>query len=181
MRVIAGTAKGKRLFTPKTNTIRPVLDQVKEAIFSILWDVKGLTVLDLYAGTGSMGIEALSRGASKAVFVDKDREAVRLIHKNLETCHFAEHGRIFPISVGKAIANLEASGESFDLIFVDPPYQQRLIEKTFSKLANSLLITEKTRMVTEHHPKEPFPEIEGLILTDQRKYGQTLVSIIRKK
>ena len=181
MRVIAGNAKGKRLFTPKTNKIRPVLDQVKEAIFNILWEVSELSVLDLFAGTGAMGIEALSRGASRALFVDHDKEAVQLIHKNIDLCHFTEKARVLPMTVGAAIAKLEKENATFDLIFVDPPYQQRFLQKTFSKLAASPIVTSTTRLVTEHHPKEPFPEIEGLILTDQRKYGQTRVSFLRRE
>lgn len=179
MRVIAGKAKGRRLFGPKSKLIRPVLDQVKEAVFNILFDVEGLRVLDLFAGTGAMGIEALSRGAEFAVFVDKDKEAVKLICRNLEVCRFTAESKVLPLSVGKALKLLAEKGESFDLIFVDPPYQKGFIEKSLQKLQNSPLLKASTRILLEHHPKEPIPETEGLTLTDQRKYGQTRVSFLR--
>lgn len=180
MRVIAGVAKGKRLFSPKTVKIRPVLDQVKEAVFNILWEIEGLRLLDLFAGTGAMGIEALSRGAAHVTFVDQEKEAVQLIRKNLEHCGFIEQGRVLPMTVGAAIAKLEKEGGLFDLIFVDPPYQQRLIQKTFQKLATSPIVTGTTKFVVEHHPKEPIPDIPGLALTDQRKYGQTRISFLKR-
>lgn len=180
MRVIAGSARGKRLFSPKSGKIRPVLDQVKEAIFNILWEIEGRRLLDLFAGTGAIGIEALSRGAAHVTFVDQEKEAVQLIRKNLEHCGFTEQGRVLPMTSGAAIAKLEREGATFDLIFVDPPYQQRLIQKTFQKLASSLIVTPATRFVVEHHPKEPIPDIPGLALTDQRKYGQTRISFLKR-
>lgn len=187
MRVIAGTAKGRRLASPKSNDralspskgIRPVLDQVKEAIFNILFDVTGFRVLDLFAGTGAMGIEAISRGAVYACFVDDAKEAMGLIRKNLEICQMTSSSQILGMTAGKAIAFLKA--ESFDLIFVDPPYEQNIVNKTLKKLAGSSLLRDKTLIVVEHHPHEPIKPIEGLVLTDQRKYGQTLVSFLRKQ
>lgn len=181
MRVIAGIAKGRRLAPPRSSEIRPVLDQVKEAVFNILFEVKGLQVLDLFAGTGAMGIEALSRGAARAVFVDNSPEAVELVRKNLQLCDFETRGEIAALTAGKAINILSKQGRAFDLIFVDPPYQRRFVGKTLSKLAESPLCHPQTQIIVEHHPKEPIPPIEGLFLTDQRKYGQTLISIIKKE
>ncbi len=180
MRVIAGTAKGRRLFTPKTDAIRPVLDQVKEAIFNILFDVNGMKVLDLFAGTGAMGIEALSRGAQYAYFVDVLKGAVRLIGKNLESCHFAEQGTVLEMTAAKAIRILSEQKKEFDLIFVDPPYEKHFIKKTLGALATSPLLHENTLVISEHHPKETPPVMEGLCLTDQRKYGQTTISFFKK-
>ncbi|MDO8527059.1 MAG: 16S rRNA (guanine(966)-N(2))-methyltransferase RsmD [Deltaproteobacteria bacterium] len=178
MRVIAGTAKGRRLATPKSHAIRPVLDQVKESIFNILFNVEGLHILDLFAGTGAMGIEGLSRGGADAVFVDSSKEASRLIKKNLEMCGFAHCSKVLEMTAVKAVAILEKQGRPFDLIFVDPPYEQHFIKKTMEKLSRSNLLNENTIIVSEHHPKEPIPPIEGLILTDERKYGQTVVSFL---
>lgn len=180
MRIIAGSAKGRRLFSPKSKEIRPALDQVKESVFNILFDVQGLNVLDLFAGTGAMGIEALSRGALRAVFIDNLAEAVALIEKNLDACGFSAAGQVLNRTVGKAIHELDLKGEKFDLIFVDPPYLKKHVQKTLEKLAESHLIHPQTRVVVEHHPKEKPQEIEGLVLTDQRKYGQTLVSFFKK-
>jgi len=129
MRVIAGHAKGRRLFTPKTETIRPVLDQVKEAIFNILFDVTGLKVLDLFAGTGAMGIEALSRGSKEAVYVDGLKHAVQLIGKNLDTCGFAGKATVLEMSADRAINVLSRQEKKFDLIFVDPPIKNGLSKR----------------------------------------------------
>jgi len=181
MRVIAGHAKGRRLFTPKTETIRPVLDQVKEAIFNILFDVTGLKVLDLFAGTGAMGIEALSRGSKEAVFVDSLKHAVQLIGKNLDTCGFAGKATVLEMSADRAINVLSRQEKKFDLIFVDPPYQKRFVQKTLKTLAESSLFTPDTVIITEHHPKEMPGDIAGLSLTDSRKYGQTRVSFFKPK
>lgn len=181
MRVIAGLAKGRRLKTPRSKNIRPVLDQVKEAIFNILFDVAGLKVLDLFAGTGAMAIEALSRGAAFACFVDSLKEAIVLIQANLEQCLLMDKAKILRLEVRKAIPVLEEKKEPFDLIFVDPPYEKNYVQKTLSQLAKSPLVHEKTIVVVEHHPKEPIQEILGLCLTMQRKYGQTLVSFLKKR
>ena len=180
MRVIAGTCKGRTLLGPKTEAIRPVLDQVKEALFNILYNVEGLTVLDLFAGTGSVGIEALSRGARHCTFVDSSKESIPIIRRNLENCGFLAQATVLPISAGKAIAQLEDRALPFDLIFCDPPYQERWVKKTLQKLENSLLVAPNTLIIVEHHPKEPIPELSGLVLTDSRKYGQTLVSFLKK-
>ncbi|MDP2600189.1 MAG: 16S rRNA (guanine(966)-N(2))-methyltransferase RsmD [Deltaproteobacteria bacterium] len=179
MRVISGKAKGRPLFGPKTEAIRPVLDQVKEAIFNILFDVTDFTVLDLFAGTGAMGIEALSRGAKEAVFVDNLKDAVRLIGKNLDACGFADRATVLGMGADRAIRVLSRQGKKFDLIFVDPPYQKRFIKKTLRALAESPLLHPNTLVISEHHPKEMPGDIEGLSLTDSRKYGQTMVSFFR--
>lgn len=181
MRVIAGTAKGRRLFSPKSGKIRPVLDQVKEAVFNILFDVTDLKVLDLFAGTGAMGIEALSRGAAYCCFVDVAREAVRLIGKNIDACGFAQKSYVLGMTIGKAIDLLTEQNKSFDLIFIDPPYEKFLVKKTLRKLGQSLIVHDQTLFVVEHHPKESCEPVEGLRLTDQRKYGQTRVSFLKKE
>ncbi len=165
---------------PKSDQIRPVLDQVKEAIFNILFDVTEANVLDLFAGTGSVGLEALSRGAKQATFVDLSEEGARLIQKNAERCGATEEVKILKMPAGRAIQHLEDQGQSFDLIFVDPPYLQKWVRKTLERLVKTKLLTEKTRIIVEHHPKEPVPEMPGLILTETRKYGQTLVTFLRR-
>lgn len=188
MRVIAGIAKGRRLAAPKSNThalslskgIRPVLDQVKEAIFNILFDVTGLRVLDLFAGTGAMGIETLSRGAVYCCFVDKAKEAVRLIGKNIDLCQMAERSYVLPMTIGKALALLETQQKKFNLVFVDPPYEKYLVNKTLLRLALSPALNSEAIVVVEHHPNESIGTIEGLNLTSERKYGQTRVSFLRK-
>jgi len=180
MRVITGLAKGRRLLTPKSSKIRPALDQVKEAIFNILFDVTGLRVLDLFAGTGSMGIEALSRGAAFAIFIDDYVQAIELIKKNLERCGLSDRANVFKSRVGPAIRRLERKGRSFDIIFVDPPYLKNLVNPTLEKLTTSALVSPSSIIIVEHHPKEPIKPIDGLALTDTRHYGQTDVSFLRR-
>lgn len=178
MRVIAGQAKGHKLVAPTGARVRPALDQVKEAIFNILFNVEDERVLDLFAGSGSVGIEALSRGAIDAVFVEAWSKAVASIKRNLSHCKLEDRARIIGKSVERAIDLLAKEGGVFDLIFVDPPYEQGLVNPTLVKLGQTPILAPRARIVVEHHPKEPIECPEGLILTDNRKYGQTLVSFL---
>ncbi len=180
MRVISGTAKGRRLYAPKSHNIRPALDKVKGAIFNILFDVRGSSVLDLFAGTGAVGLEALSRGAAHCTFVDMSHEAITIIKKNIELCGFA-NAKIFPHPVSVAIEYFGKHNEKFDLIFVDPPYLKNLVNPTLEKVAAAGMLKEGGRLIVEHSPKEPIGEISGLALTDTRKYGQTLISFLCQK
>ena len=124
MRVITGTARGRRLKELQGMETRPTTDKVKESLFSIIqFDIEGRRVLDLFAGTGQLGIEALSRGAAEAVFVDRRPDAVRLVQENLALCAFTDRARV---KSGDALAYLK-SGEKFDLIFLDPPYAADLL------------------------------------------------------
>jgi 16S rRNA (guanine(966)-N(2))-methyltransferase RsmD len=180
MRVIAGTCKGRRLVAPKGSHTRPALDRIKESVFSILFDVGDQTVLDLFAGSGSVGIEALSRGASAATFVENNTAALRALATNLAACNFEEQSTIIKQDVARALNKLSKQGASFDLIFVDPPYLKDLVNPTLATLGSSELAHTETRIVVEHHPKEPIDEIEGLVLTDTRIYGQTHISFLKR-
>lgn len=199
MRVIAGIAKGRILLGPKGDSIRPVLDKVKQAIFNILGDIEGACVLDLFAGTGSIGIEALSRGASQATFVDISREATILIRKNLERCSFADQAKVvqheIPIKLARLAAGsfpripeseLGSSGRplsqpgQFDLIFVDPPYDQHLVNRTLKAIVREKLLAAQGTIVIEHSPREPIANDLSLKPINQRKYGQTLVSFLKQ-
>lgn len=180
MRVIAGIAKGHRLVAPTSPRVRPALDKVKAAIFNILFDVTDARVLDLFAGAGTIGIEALSRGAREAIFVEEWDRAVASIRKNLSHCKLEGRVRIMACSVRAGIARLSRRGEAFDLIFVDPPYLKNLVNPTLAALSASPLVSAATLLVVEHHPKEPIGAVEGLSLTETRKYGQTCVSFLRR-
>jgi len=180
MRVISGKAKGHKLVAPKSARVRPALDQVKEAIFNILFDVTDARVLDLFAGCGSIGIEALSRGASNATFVDDWGPAIDTIRKNLDHCKLTGSAKVMKMPVAKAVKILDSKNEKFDLIFVDPPYEKNLVDKTLKQLADSSLLHEDSIVVVEHHPKEPISEHKSLALTDSRKYGQTHISFLRR-
>ena len=180
MRIISGTSRGRRLVTPKSQAIRPTSDRVKESIFNILGDeVEGKVVLDLFAGTGNLGIEALSRGARKALFVEKGRQALRLIQKNLSQFGMKGRSEILPKDVSRAIGILKQRGESFDLILMDPPYEKGLIQKTLLKLYLHRIYHEESILVIEHDRREPIPErVEGWILTRQRGIGDTVISFL---
>ncbi len=180
MRIIAGSAKGRRLASPKSSATRPVLDQVKESIFNILFDVGDLRVLDLFAGTGSIGLEAVSRGAREAIFVDNDRDAVSTIRENIERCGFENETRIISKHVESAIKILGKKDEPFDLIFIDPPYLKDLVVPTIAAVFEAGLLAPDGQIITEHHPKEPIQGLPGgLGISDERKYGQTLITFIQ--
>jgi len=131
MRVISGTARGRKLKEPAGYDIRPTSDNVKESIFNIIqFDIEGRRVLDLFSGTGQIGIEALSRGADSVVFVDRSAEASKLVWENLERCGFMEFAKVYTRDVSKFIAN----EEKFDLIILDPPYDSQLALLTLNRI-----------------------------------------------
>lgn len=175
MRVIAGSAKGIPLQAVPGSGTRPISDRVKEAVFSILGDgIIGAWVLDLFAGTGSVGIEALSRGAARAVLVDKQPRAADIIKANLARTRLQANARVAKADVFKFLAG---PAEPFDLIYVAPPQYQDLWLKTLLALdANPGWLAPDGQIVVQIFPKEHRPvELATLQLADQRKYGSTLV------
>jgi 16S rRNA (guanine(966)-N(2))-methyltransferase RsmD len=181
MRIISGTSKGRRLATLKNNIIRPTSDRVKESIFNIVGkEVEGKIVLDLFAGTGNLGIEALSRGAKSVLFVEKSRQALRLIKKNLSQCGMEGHSDILPKDVYRAIGILKQRGKPFDLILMDPPYEQGLIQKTLKKLDSEGIYHKDSILVIEHDRREPLPDVTGKWdLFRQRRIGNTVISFLK--
>jgi 16S rRNA (guanine966-N2)-methyltransferase len=180
MRIISGISKGRRLVPPKHRAIRPTSDRVKESIFNILGDeVKEKVVLDLFAGTGNLGIEALSRGAKKALFVEKGRQSIRLIQKNLAQCKLEGQSEILAKDINRAIGVLNRRGESFDLILMDPPYEKGWIQKTLMKLNSHPIYHRDSILVIEHSRREPLPSIiDGWNLIRQQRVGDTLISFL---
>jgi 16S rRNA (guanine(966)-N(2))-methyltransferase RsmD len=188
MRVIGGTARGRRLLAPRGLDTRPTSDKVKEALFSILAGMlgpfDGSAVLDIFAGTGSLGIEAVSRGADRAVFIDAGREAAAVITKNLETTGFADRGRVFVQDFRAAITRLERAGEKFQIAFLDPPYGKGLLAKGLEQLGESTLLDEGAVVVAELSSREEIETAFGsLRQCDRRVYGDTALTfftMIRK-
>ncbi len=176
MRIIAGTFGGRRLFPPKGPAIRPTADRVREAIFSIIGPaVAGAEVLDLFAGTGAMGLEALSRGASRATFVDQSRHAVQLIRLNVELCGMVDRTSVIQGSVDQVIRRLAAQREAFDLIFIDPPYGRNTIQQTLPILGE--VARPETIVVAEHGSRDLLPvQLQEWSQTGERHYGDTMVS-----
>ncbi|MFC1888704.1 16S rRNA (guanine(966)-N(2))-methyltransferase RsmD [Thermodesulfobacteriota bacterium] len=179
-RIIAGSARGTRLRTLKGNVLRPTYDRVKETMFNVLGPMGGLLVLDLFAGTGSLGIEALSRGAERAVFVEKRREAARLVRENLMKCRLEERARVVVGPCDREIGALAASGDRFDLVMLDPPYGKSLASVCVSRLVAEDLVAEEGRIIVEHGRDEAIePEGDGLSMLDRRTIGSTALSIFR--
>jgi 16S rRNA (guanine(966)-N(2))-methyltransferase RsmD len=180
MRIISGASKGRKLATPKSQSIRPTSDRVKESIFNILGqEVEGKLVLDLFAGTGNLGIEALSRGAKKAIFVEKGRQALRLIQRNIAQIGLEGRVEIIPRDANRAIGILKGKGEVFDLILMDPPYEKGLIKRTLTKLSSHPIYHTDSILVIEHDRREPTPDIlEGWNLIRERRLGDTVISFL---
>jgi 16S rRNA (guanine(966)-N(2))-methyltransferase RsmD len=175
MRVIAGSAKGVQLQAVPGSATRPISDRVKENLFNILGnEVVGARVLDLFAGTGSVGIEALSRGAERAVFVEKRSQATRIIRANLRRTRLEAHARIVKADVFRFLAG---EPEPYDLIYIAPPQYQGLWSKALLALeANSRWLHQEGLVVVQIFPKElKFLALPTLRLVDQRKYGSTLL------
>lgn len=173
MRVIAGKARRLQLVTPAGKHTRPTSDKIKETLFNILQsDIPGCCFLDLFSGSGGIGIEALSRGADKAVFVDDNREALRCIQKNLEHTKFTKQAQVVPMEALRALARLESSGYTFDVIFMDPPYNKGLDEQVLTYLADSSLINEDTVLVLEEdiHRDSVFIEELGYVIDREKCY-----------
>jgi 16S rRNA (guanine966-N2)-methyltransferase len=180
MRIIAGTAKGRTLSTPKNaKTIRPTSDRVRESIFNVLgqW-CEGEVVLDLFSGTGALGLEAISRGATRAVLVDQSREGAELSKKNADALGFAAQVEVLALPAAKAIAALGKKGEKFTLVFMDPPYAQRAIEDVLEALSAAAVLAPQARIVAEHGKKEDVAEQVGPLARQfHRVFGDTQVSI----
>lgn len=179
MRVISGSAKGTRLKTPEGLLTRPTSDRVKEAIFSVIqFEVEGSRFLDLFGGSGQMGIEALSRGAVSAVFVDGRREACKLISDNLKLTRLSEKGRVIQADY---LAYLERCQETFDLIFLDPPYAEVFLENALKKISEIDILSSRGIIICERPADKLLDlEIPGLQRGKDYRYGKTWVTLFRK-
>ena len=179
MRVIGGNAKGKRLGCPNVKgNIRPLSEQVREALFNILMPVvDGARFLDLFAGTGAVGIEALSRGAKLAFFAEHDRRTVNFIRANLAATGFTEQAEVYALLVNKALNILTGKGAQFDIIFLGAPYDDPALEEALKVLGDSALIAPKGIVIAEHRTKHPLDEVFGALKRYRRaKYGDTTLS-----
>lgn len=182
MRVTGGALRGRRLLSPGSLPIRPTLDSVREAIFNIVGqDLSGCLVLDLFAGTGIFGIEALSRGALRAVFIDKSMEAVRLIERNLEICEIKSKAAVIRLDLTKGIpSGLNRHGSAFDLVFLDPPYGKGLIKGVMEGLSLGGILAPGALVIAESSKREDIVRpAGGLGLVEVRNYGDTIISFYR--
>ena len=176
MRVITGSARGAKLNTLDGLETRPTSDRVKEAIFNIIqFDVEGRRILDLFAGSGQMAIEALSRGASYAVLVDRNAEAVRVIRDNVKKVHFEDRTTILQSDY---LRYLSTCREKFDIIFLDPPYAEVFLEKALQKISEIDILSEGGIIVCERSREKHIPtQIGDLSCSKDYCYGKTAVNL----
>lgn len=181
MRVISGSAKGRPLKAVPGMGTRPTTDKVKEAIFSMIGPYfSGGTVLDLFAGTGGLGIEALSRGMDRAVFIDADKKSVEVVRANLQAARLEEQAEIYRNDANRALKVLAKRGAAFDLVFLDPPYKMTGIDGLVQSLQDLQLVGKGTLIVVEHDANTvPAVQVGGANRTRHVEYGDTAVSVYR--
>jgi len=184
MRVIAGKARSLQLMTVPGMDVRPTTDRIKETLFNMITnEVPGSRFLDLFAGSGGIGIEALSRGAEHAVFVDKNREAIQCIRKNLEHVKMSADATVLQMDALEAVARMEQKKEQFDVIFMDPPYDCQLEKKLLLRLADSSIVTEDTLIIVEASLATEFDYLEenGYLVRKDKLYKTNRHVFIEKK
>lgn len=176
MRIIAGEFKGRRLEAPEDNQIRPTIDKVKEAMFSIIspWLVSSVCA-DLFSGTGNLGLEAVSRGADRCYFADNSKKSIGIIRRNIEYCKAGERAVLLP---GDYIKAMERIKEKIDVFLLDPPYESGYYETCFEKIRELELLSDEGIIVAEHRSDLVLPEeLSGYIKFKERKYGNIVLSI----
>lgn len=179
VRVISGQARGLKLSSPAGTDTRPTLDRVKEAIFSMLMPyLSNATVLDLFAGSGALGIEALSRGAAKAYFIDNSNAAVSCVKKNLSAAKMIDKSIVNSVDYLKF---LNSCSEKFDIIFIDPPYAKNLYNSVFESILRNSLLNENGIIVAEWDYEIGFPEnLGGLDIVKEKKYGRVGITVLKR-
>ncbi len=174
MRIIAGTAKNKRIKCRKGTDTRPTLDRVKEALFSKIQPyIEDSRILDLFSGTGNIALEAVSRGAKKAVMIEKDQEALRVIIENVNSLGFEDKCRAYKNEVFRAVEILGRKREKFDIIFMDPPYKENLCAEVLKAIEKNGIMAENGMIICEHHLSERLDqEIGEYKKVDEKSYGK---------
>jgi 16S rRNA (guanine(966)-N(2))-methyltransferase RsmD len=181
LRILAGALKGRRLVAPRGPTTRPTADQVRIALMDTLtpW-LAGVRVLDLFAGAGGVGLEALSRGAAQATFVERDARAVSALRRNIATLEVEPAARVVPEEVRRALARLERQGERFGVVFLDPPYETELLPAVLAVLGTGRLLAPPGLVVAQHLTKRPpGGEAGGLRAYRTRRFGETTLTFFR--
>lgn len=182
MRIIGGEHRGRKIKQPESGATRPTKDRVREAVFNMIAEkVPGARVLDIFAGSGAYGLEALSRGASGAVFVEKDREAIRVISENIAALGVDDRAKVVAKEVSEALEILKKE-EGFDLVFSDPPYGQGMAKNILIMIYQYDIVIPSGTVIIEHHKDESLPEREGpLSIYKQKTYGDICISVFSKK
>lgn len=178
MRIVAGEAKNHRIKSQKGHMVRPTLERVKESLFGILNPyINDAVFLDLFSGTGNIALEALSRGAKRAVMIEHNEEAVKIIIENVNSMGFEDKCRAYRNDAFRAVEILSNKREEFDIIFIDPPYKEELCTKAVEHVMKHGLLKANGLIVCEHYALESMPdEIGTLRKSDERKYGNTILT-----
>jgi len=179
MRIIAGTARGARLKMVPGQHVRPTVDRVKESLFQVIGPFfDGEWALDLFAGTGSLGLEALSRGVERAIFVDQSRVSIETVRVNVEATRMKERAELYRLDARTALKMLQERGLRFRLIFLDPPYHEKFLLPVLKQLSTGDLLTEDGVVIAEYASREAPPEqIGSLVQFRQLTYGETMISL----
>ena len=181
MRIISGKARGTKLYTLEGITTRPTLDRVKESIFNIIQsDIEDSIVLDLFSGSGAIGLEFLSRGAKRAVLCDNSKDAIKIIKQNVQKTHFEENSEIYNMEFTKLIERLQ--NQKFDIIYIDPPYATDFIKISIEKIIEYKLVNENTKIIVETDDETRIlNQIEKMDveITDKRKYGRATIIFLK--
>ena len=185
MRIISGTARGTKLFTLEGLDTRPTLDTVKEPLFNIInFDLEDAVVLDLFAGSGALGLEAISRGAKKVFLCEKNRNAANIVEKNIEKTKFQDQAILIRNDFEKAISFIEQLNEKIDVVFIDPPYKTDLIKKSLEKILDSDILNDDFIIIAEtDEPERILKDINILNINvfDTRKYGRVSLIFLNRK
>jgi 16S rRNA (guanine966-N2)-methyltransferase len=181
VRIIAGAYKGRRLATPRGDTTRPTADQVRTALLDTLMPrLPDAHVLDLFAGAGGVGLEALSRGAAHVTFVERDARAVQALRANVATLGVAGATRIVRDDVRRAVTTLRRDGAGFDVVFLDPPYDTDDVAATLDALGDAALLNERGVVVVQHLTKRPPAAAGALVAVRMRRFGETTLTFFRR-
>lgn len=181
MRIISGKARGTKLYTLDGTATRPTLDRVKESLFNIIQnDIEDSTVLDLFSGSGAIGLEFLSRGAKGAVLCDSSKDAIKIIKQNVQKTHFEEKVEVYNMEFTKLVERLQ--NQKFDIIYIDPPYDTDFIKISLEKIIEYELVNENTKIIVETDDETRIlNQIEKMDveITDKRKYGRATIIFLK--
>jgi 16S rRNA (guanine966-N2)-methyltransferase len=183
MRIIGGEARGRPIRLPGGCRIRPTADRVKKSLFDILNPITGKSFLDLFAGSGNIGLEALSRGTRFSMFVERDILLVKVIRMSLAQLGFSERAEVIAADAERGLGHLVQKEARFDIIFADPPYDEGLARETLQWLGTGDILTENGIVVLQHSAREELegPRAKVLVMADQRRYGDTMLSFLQKR
>ncbi|OIP92417.1 MAG: 16S rRNA (guanine(966)-N(2))-methyltransferase RsmD [Syntrophaceae bacterium CG2_30_49_12] len=181
MRIAGGQARGRRINLGRGYRTRPTSCRIREALFNILPPMEGMSFLDLYAGSGAIGLEALSRGAAKVVFVEKNKALADVIKTNLGRTEFEGRYEILAVEGKRGIRALGKKGMRFDFLFADPPYERGFVRETLRCIGEESLLSEDSLVIIQHSIREKIEQRQALqfILMDQRRYSDTILSFLK--